>query len=426
MAFTAKQILLAVLPKVSGTLSFIGSSIIFQDVIRNKKRRNTVYSRLMLGLSTFDVMASIVNIMSTWSIPSDVPNLFGSSGTTATCTAQGFFNETGNVTTPVYNTMLCVYFTLIIRKGWTEKQIQKYEPILHAIPLGIGWTMGITGLPLKLYNPSGWLCWFAPFPAGCGDGAGQVPCERGELAHLFRWIHYGIIWSSIFFMTVAMFLIYRFVRQQEMSATKYRLRPGSVTSDTASPPKSSCDDNRRKTRQVANQALLFCGALYLTWIFTTLTRIFQTVQGITYFPLLVLMSIFFPLQGFFNCLIYLRPRYLKERRKSPEKSFLANFIAAIKSGDSRESSNTFSSSTLASIRTRISSSKIFSSLIPSFNGQVDRNETRVPKELIILDAQISEDENASSQAEESDRTKVQNEEIEMKDVENQISGRNNT
>lgn len=33
------------------------------------------------------------------------------------------------------------------------------------------------------------------------------------------------------------------------------------------------------------------------------------------------MAIFFPLQGFFNCLVYLRPRYLRSRSRNPDASF---------------------------------------------------------------------------------------------------------
>lgn len=38
------------------------------------------------------------------------------------------------------------------------------------------------------------------------------------------------------------------------------------------------------------------------------------------FVLQVLMAIFFPLQGFFNCLVYLRPRYLRSKSRNPNAS----------------------------------------------------------------------------------------------------------
>ena len=265
-------------------MSFLGSTYIFQDVARSKRRRSKPYNRLILALSTFDIMASVVNIMSTWPIPEGTPGGYGAVGTTGTCTAQGFFNETGNITTPMYNCMLCVYYILIIRKGWSETKVKKIEPYLHVVPLVVGWTMGIAGLPLTLYNPSGWLCWYAPYPGNCLNDP-DVPCERGELAFVFRWVHYGIIWSAIFFVTVGMFLIYRKVQVNEAKTKRFRHHVYPEEKDAPRPARRLSFINRQenalreqqeavgRSRKVANQAMLFVGALYLTWVFTTVSQV---------------------------------------------------------------------------------------------------------------------------------------------------------
>ena len=284
MSFSAKQKSLAILPKISGTMSFLGSTYIFQDVARSKRRRSKPYNRLILALSTFDIMASVVNIMSTWPIPEGTPGVYAAVGTTGTCTAQGFFNETGNITTPMYNCMLCVYYILIIRNGWSETRVKKIEPYLHAVPLVVGWTMGIAGLPLTLYNPSGWLCWYAPYPGNCLNDP-DVPCERGELAFVFRWVHYGIIWSAIFFVTAGMFSIYRKVQTNEAKTRRFRQHVHPDEKGAPRPARRLSFINRQenalkqqeeaagRSRKVANQAMLFVGALYLTWLFTTVSPI---------------------------------------------------------------------------------------------------------------------------------------------------------
>ena len=282
MSFSAKQKSLAILPKISGTLSFLGSTYIFQDVARSKRRRSKPYNRLILALSTFDIMASVANIMSTWPIPEGTPGVYGAIGTTGTCTAQGFFAETGNITTPMYNCMLCLYYLLIIRNGWSESHIRRIEPYLHVAPLVVGWTMGIVGLPLTLYNPSGWLCWYAPYPGNCLNDA-DIPCERGELAFVFRWVHYGIIWSAIFCVTVGMFLIYRKVYINEAKTKRFRKHVHPDEKGTPRHARRFSLINRQenalreqeeaagRSRKVANQAMLFVGALYLTWLFTTVS-----------------------------------------------------------------------------------------------------------------------------------------------------------
>ena len=207
----------------------------------------------MLGLSSADAIASVVNILSTWPIPEGTPGVYLASGTVQTCTAQGFFNELGNVATPLYNASLCVYFARKIRDGRSEDEVQyNDERRMHFIPMSVAFTIAVLGLILDLYNNSGWLCWFAENPFGCASNP-DVECIRGQLAEPFRWAHYAIIWSAICFIGYEMYSIYNFVRAYE---------------------RAEADDEDgmyrgTKAKKVAIQAGLFVGALYLTWFFTT-------------------------------------------------------------------------------------------------------------------------------------------------------------
>lgn len=229
----------------------MGSTFIFQDVVFHKKPIHRVYHRIVLGLSCSDMVASVVNILSTWPIPEGTTGVYLASGTTQTCTAQGFFNELGNLATPLYNMSLCAYYVLVIRNGWGEDRIRsKAEPLMHLVPVTIASTIAILGLPFKLYNNSGWLCWIATY--NCDDDG---TCERGQHADIFRWVHYAIIWSAILTVTVGMYSIYRKVKISE------RIQSEEMDADVVR--------RGRKSKKVAIQAALFVGALYLTWIFTT-------------------------------------------------------------------------------------------------------------------------------------------------------------
>eukprot|EP00986_Skeletonema_menzelii_P020634 scaffold31865_cov166-Skeletonema_menzelii.AAC.2 len=277
MSFSPTQKTLAILPKCTGFLSLLGSMFIFQDVVIHKRPINRVYYRIMLGLSCSDMIASTVNIFSTWPIPPDSGN-FLASGTTATCTAQGFFNELGNLATPLYNTSLCLYYVLVIRQAWSEDRIRaRVEPYMHAVPILIALTIAILGLPFTLYNNSGWLCWIAKYPKGCSGS----DCTRGVHADIFRWVHYAIIWSAIISVTVGMYLIY-------LKVKSFDRREAQENNDEVA--------RMERSRKVAIQSALFVGALYLTWSFTTVTRIYQ---------------------GFFNFLVYCRPRYLRCKSRNP-------------------------------------------------------------------------------------------------------------
>lgn len=250
MAATPQAKTLALLPKFTGSFSLIGSVFIFQDIVFHGKTSpaKRVFHRVMLGLSSADAVASVMNVLSTWPIPEGTPGVYLASGTVQTCTAQGFFNELGNVATPLYNASLCVYFARKIRDGWTEDGVQyNNERSMHFVPLSVALTIAVLGLIFDLYNNSGWLCWFAENPFGCA-GNPDVECVRGQLAEPFRWAHYAIIWSAICFSGYEMYSIYAFVRAYERTEE---------------------NDRGTKAKKVAIQAGLFVGALYLTWFFTT-------------------------------------------------------------------------------------------------------------------------------------------------------------
>lgn len=252
MSFTPTQKTLAILPKCTGFLSLLGSLFIFQDIIIHKRPIKRVYYRIMIGLSCSDMIASMVNIFSTWPMPPD-SGAFLASGTTATCTAQGFFNELGNLATPLYNASLCAYYVLVIRQSWSETRIRiRAEKFMHAVPIVIASTISILGLVFKLYNNSGWLCWIAKYPKNCSGPT----CTRGEYADIFRWVHYAIIWSAIICVTLGMYLIYLTVKDFEKKEAE-----------------ENNEENARmeRSRKVAIQSALFVGALYLTWGFTTVS-----------------------------------------------------------------------------------------------------------------------------------------------------------
>jgi hypothetical protein len=75
---------------------------------------------------------------------------------------------------------------------------------------------------------------------------------------------------------------------------------------------------------VAVQSTLYIGAFLLTAIFPSLVRMFQAKWNCTatFYPLTILTVTFFPLQGFWNFLIYMRPRFATARKEHPQWSFL--------------------------------------------------------------------------------------------------------
>mmetsp|Transcript_21516 Transcript_21516/g.44398 ORF Transcript_21516/g.44398 Transcript_21516/m.44398 type:complete len:161 (-) Transcript_21516:104-586(-) len=65
---------------------------------------------------------------------------------------------------------------------------------------------------------------------------------------------------------------------------------------------------RESSRKIRNQALLYVGCMYLSWLFGSILRMMQ-YAGQKPPPFLNIVFVFFlPLQGFFNLVVYMYPR----------------------------------------------------------------------------------------------------------------------
>ena len=249
--------------------------------------------------------------------------VYGAVGTTASCSAQGFFSQL-NLLGPLYNLNLALYYLLLGKYHLTDEEIsERYERYMHPISLTIGIVFAIAGLPLTLYNNANLWCWIAPYPAGCEDNNGQhgdVPCERGHDAWLYRWLFfYCPLWIIIVTVTVILIMLIRsavsderrFIALQKETRSK---RPSTRLIETASStddhpvPPASIDINEthryERSRQTFRQAMFYLGVFYLTWVFQTVNRLYQLITGDNVFILLVLHTIFGPLHGFFNFIVY--------------------------------------------------------------------------------------------------------------------------
>ena len=253
----------AFLPKMSGSLSLLGSSFIIYDVLftqklfqiqqqqqqrpnnfnrrrssvtfgndgstRTSSSNNLTYYRLLLGMSTFDAMASIAYFMSTWPIPEETPFSYNNVGTIATCTAQGFFVQLGLVGAILYSGSLSTYYLLTIKYGWKQSQItsSKIEYWFHGIPIVFTIATSVAGLVMEIFNPTPIGCWINKDPPFCAESWQPdqygPPCKRGDNATLYKWT-FSLIPQilSIGLVTINMFLCYRYVLNLEKVTARFR------------------------------------------------------------------------------------------------------------------------------------------------------------------------------------------------------------
>ena len=139
-------------PRYSGGASALASSTVVYLIFKSQTKLRTIYHRLMLGMSTADILSSIAMGLTT--LPMDRKYNFypwdwaGTRlGNAYTCNAQGFFYSFGLGTLFWYIGSLVLYYTLAIAFKMKEEKICKYwEPFLHAVPIFLGLIPPISSL----------------------------------------------------------------------------------------------------------------------------------------------------------------------------------------------------------------------------------------------------------------------------------------
>ena len=154
----------------------------------------------------------------------------------------------------------------------------------------------------------GAFCQIAAYPSGCNKIEGMM-CQRGANEIQFRWaLMLAPNYVAILIFYVALVRVFCRVRNASMPSVR-----SSLTGTTS-----------RRQRQVTVQCLLYAIAFFnqLFWGTTwdTMVVIQDAPDMSRMFPLLILGTLFYPLQGAVNLLIFSRPRYLRFRERYPGQS----------------------------------------------------------------------------------------------------------
>lgn len=363
----AQEKALALIPIFTGLLSTWGSANIIYAVYRTDKRSRNCYNRIMFGLSFSDVISSLVFSLQAFLLPKETSHRIWASGNDATCAAMGFFQQL-SLSSIFYSGMLSFMYLLTINYSVPEARLAKrYEPWFHILSVGFPVITGIIGGVMGLYGELavGSFCWFA------GSESTLFAYIVGGIPGFI--IMFAVIINNL----RVYYHVRRSIRNtnQERSATdrfvqeRFRsLAPPPTGSETSGdggvgPRQISIESNKSKisnesqesnisrfsnehgtdmralrdlqreeqrlqslqdrskarVQAVARQACYYVAGFVLCYLPTFVIRVTAATLGTAaneeahLFPLLVIQAIFWPLQGFFNFLIYSRsPSYLRE------------------------------------------------------------------------------------------------------------------
>jgi hypothetical protein len=352
----AQQVAITLVPAFTGTLSLLGSScIIWMLLAENRKKLKSVKYRFLFALCLCDVYNSLVFVFWSLPIPKDTPGVWGAMGNYASCNAQGFFFQFGMIGS-FYNCALALYYYRSLCSSMKDEQIAKtYEKWIH---IGcLVWPLGtsIAAWQQDLYSYSGIGCWIAPEPLRCHK-RDDVDCIRGEDAYIYAWVYMGIPLILIcIYISYTMTMIYMKVKEVTGRAERWSIRvvgasivsnpsrmevpqlsdrninDGSLhiqsqTSNVVTSQRGniSGNDNRgrkryaERTKEAAWQAFLYVLAYAVTHMWAFVVCIVEQSGGTNPFYVILIENFFYPLQGFANVFIFLRPRITSIQKSRPE------------------------------------------------------------------------------------------------------------
>lgn len=357
----SQEKILAILPIPSAMSSILGSCIIIYMALSSRKHRKwSPYTRLLLAMSIYSILSSILLSTAAFVRPQETSPRLLSFGNKATCSTVGFLNQVSYASI-FYNGVLSFYFLLTARYGLSNDYIaSKLEVPAHIFSIGypLGCACVAAGLGLFGETTSGIGCWVSRTP----DCAENQHC----LARILPWICYGMPGILVFLVLVTNnTIISLYVRQQTRpikAQPKITMENESGSSHSISesglpvqelPAKGSrriecgtvliLDDveamrddgmgkeQTRRLRLVFSQAVLYVIFFLLCHLWSAIIGILESISDTTEqemevvvksYSIFVLQATLTPLQGFFNMLVYIRPKYMKWRHECPKETRL--------------------------------------------------------------------------------------------------------
>ena len=332
-------------------------------ISRQRRSKSTpLYHRLILGISCFDIFNTTGYLLAPFFLPSST-QLAWAVGNRATCTTSGLMNQFV-IGSYVYFCALSLYYLGLVRYNLPEQTLHRcLEPTVHVLAIGLPLLQSVPAALLGTLNegPLLGMCAQYPHPYECYGGLRNdqenpdlPPCTRGE-NEIVAAIGNVMVGLTVIFCVTAVFatwLVWWSVRQQNQRNQRY-LHPhaeGSGSGGTSSsylntgsnhepPPLVSQQSTvqARRAKAVANQAICYTLSVInlLFWFglgsaleghywrqdedAADMVQRLRTDNG--YFAFMLCMWFGFPLQGWYNWMIYLRPRLLRWKDSHPELSW---------------------------------------------------------------------------------------------------------
>lgn len=326
---------LVIVTAFSSFMSVLGSVAVTR--IAYLKMTST-YQRFLFMLSLADILNSVFLLFHQLVLP-ESPDFYWAIGNQKTCSMAGFFLQFGSLSVAMYSCYLSIYFYFSIqsspkRQKQPEDIIGFWEWCAHLscflIPGGIAVAAAVTN-NLNVSEGLG-LCVIQSYECE-NDTANEVDCipvgsdgwALPKDANALRWAYVAGMIAAASGAIMATALVY-FRVQGTLSQGGDNGAGGALG-----------DEMKQRLRAVATQAILYTAVFVNTLIWPVLAIVIPSDTVAPVYALHFLAFLLYPLQGVFNCFIYIRPRYQMLSTMYPDDSMMVVFrVSMSKAGDPDE------------------------------------------------------------------------------------------
>ena len=306
-----------IVPTITGILSTCCYVLILYAIYKSPHKLSTTYHRIMAMMSIFDILASVCIAFTTLPMPSDDIVRFAGPmlGNHLTCQIQGCILSFGLAGGGSLYMCLSWYFvcrmTLMMHSNTITKRI---EPLFYLISFGIAIFLPSYYLSKDLLNT-------VPSDQFCGIGINHSNCnytfekEFYECDHQINDTTYPefemsldivmyLIGFNVVMIVIAMvIIIWTILKKNKSIRCALEEQRTFASSNTPSEDEINISE-LRYARVLVVQALMYIFAYLITWIFMIIPMAVYLDRE-TLNIVQVFKAIFFPMQGFWNLIIFI-------------------------------------------------------------------------------------------------------------------------
>lgn len=323
------------LSNLSCVLSIVGSCLIIFLTYTRGLGRDTL-NQFLLGLSISDIIASLALLASPYTVPQgSLDNVVSARGNQATCSASAFSYAVAALANAFYNCWISMHFLAFARnkhkQGSSTTMQKRTRLVQHTIAVVVPLLVASTALATNAFHPHEFLdmCFYGEYPTACSKDP-SVPCIHTGGKTLGR-IHTLIIAVLAIISISCTLAVVRIVKARYARCQRYAIpdptsddgpiapaRPTLLRTSSRNSESQSFRDGAERQKAVASQAWWYMIAYLNSFLIPVIAlvvlnvdpiRVIENEGSAPYYTLKIMLTVFMPLQGALNFVVFIRPRY---------------------------------------------------------------------------------------------------------------------